>query len=75
MRTDVEALLVRAGEAGRGGPRQPECFLVPIDVCYELVGELRRVWRGFDGGSEAHVALQQFFDRVRARAHATGARA
>ena len=45
-----------------------ECFLVPIDACYELVGELRRLWRGFDGGSEAHAALDAFFERVRAKA-------
>jgi hypothetical protein len=41
---------------------------VPIDVCYELVGELRRLWKGFDGGTEAHAALDAFFDRVRAKA-------
>ena len=51
---------------------QPECYLVPIDVCYELVGELRRLWKGFDGGTEAHAALDAFFDRVRDRA-TTGA--
>ena len=28
---------------------------MPIDACYELVGHLRRLWRGFDGGREAHV--------------------
>jgi hypothetical protein len=71
---DVEALLVRAGD-GRGRPAAPECFLVPIDACYELVGQLRRLWRGFDGGQEAHRALETFFDGVRARArpaHAAG---
>ena len=36
----------------------------PIDACYELVGHLRRLWRGFDGGREAHDALDGFFDRV-----------
>ena len=59
---DVEALLVRAGRDGAEG------FVVPIDACYELVGEMRRLWRGFDGGSEARAALDAFFDRVRARA-------
>ena len=49
---------------------QAECFLVPIDVCYELVGELRRLWRGFDGGTEAHQAMEEFFDRVRSRSGA-----
>jgi hypothetical protein len=55
---------VRAGRGGEGA----ECFLVPIDVCYELVGHMRRLWRGFDGGQEAHEALDAFFERVRARA-------
>lgn len=62
LEPDVEALLVRAeGDVSA-------CFLVPIDACYELVGHLRRLWRGFDGGREAHEALDGFFDRVRARA-------
>lgn len=68
LRPDVEALLIRSDEDRSGEPSPPECFLVPIDACYELVGELRRLWRGFDGGSEAHAALDAFFDRVRARA-------
>jgi hypothetical protein len=62
---DVEAILVHAVGPDR---RQPECFLVPIDACYELVGQLRLLWRGFDGGAEAHAALAAFFDGVRARA-------
>jgi hypothetical protein len=41
---------------------------VPIDACYEMVGQLRRLWRGFDGGQEAHDALDAFFDRIRTRA-------
>ena len=48
---DVEALLVRGtGDRERDGF---DCHLVPIDACYELVGRLRRLWRGFDGGQEA----------------------
>ncbi len=62
---DVEAFLVRA-DTRRSAP--PECYLVPIDWCYELVGELRTSWRGFDGGQEAHQALDRFFDRVRQQA-------
>ena len=61
---DVEAFLVRADRESGGA----ECFLVPIDACYELVGHLRRLWKGFDGGREAHDALDAFFARVRARA-------
>ena len=60
---DVEALLVRTDRGGGA-----ECFLVPIDACYELVGRLRQLWRGFDGGSEARQALDDFFDGVRQRA-------
>jgi hypothetical protein len=64
LQSDVEAFLVRA----LPNSSEVECFLVPIDACYELVGQLRRLWRGFDGGREAHDALDTFFDRVRARA-------
>ena len=64
MEPDVEAFLVRA-QPDRAGA---ECFLVPIDACYELVGHLRRLWRGFDGGREAHDAIDAFFDQVRAQA-------
>jgi len=58
---DVEALLVR--RAGEGF----ECFLVPIDACYELVGLVRMHWKGFDGGQEAWEAIDGFFDAVRER--------
>jgi hypothetical protein len=58
---DVEALLVR--RAGEGF----ECFLVPIDACYELVGLVRMHWKGFDGGEEAWEAIDGFFDAVRDR--------
>lgn len=63
---DVEALIVRMPEDGsdRGG----ECYLVPIDACYELVGQLRRVWRGFDGGQQARARIDEFFSSVAARA-------
>jgi hypothetical protein len=59
MRPDVEALLVRRGHDG---------YLVPIDACYELVGRLRTLWRGFDGGQEAHAAIATFFDGLARRA-------
>lgn len=62
LRPDVEALLVRRTK----GPGD-SCHLVPIDACYELVGRLRAVWRGFDGGREAHDAMDAFFAQVEAR--------
>ncbi|WP_328477985.1 DUF5947 family protein [Actinoplanes sp. NBC_00393] len=58
MLPDVEALLVG---------RDAGSYLVPIDVCYELTGALRTRWRGFDGGREAHEAMDAFFTRLRAR--------
>lgn len=62
LRPDVEALLVRAQD------QAVEAYLVPIDACYSLVGQLRRLWRGFDGGSEARACLAGFFEQIRGRA-------
>ncbi|MDQ6648906.1 MAG: DUF5947 family protein [Actinomycetota bacterium] len=61
LRTDVEALLVHTER------QQVEAFLVPIDVCYELVGHLRMLWRGFDGGQDVRLRMSEFFDGVRAK--------
>jgi Family of unknown function (DUF5947) len=73
LQPDVEAFLVRSADR-RSGIAQAECYLVPIDVCYELVGQLRRLWKGFDGGTEAHAALDAFFDRVLDRANSGASR-
>jgi Family of unknown function (DUF5947) len=64
MAPDVEALLVRTPGRGSG---DISCYLVPIDTCYELVGQLRAVWRGFDGGQEARERIDAFFARVASR--------
>ena len=66
---DVEALLIRAPERGRGSTDRTDftCNIVPIDACYELVGGLRQLWRGFDGGQDAHDAMDRFFDMVSAK--------
>lgn len=61
---DVEALLIHRSDAGRG---EFVCHLVPIDACYELVGTMRKTWRGFDGGQEARAAMADFFATVQAR--------
>ena len=53
MEPDVEALLIRGADRGNAF----SCHLVPIDTCYELVGRLRLLWRGFDGGSEVRAAI------------------
>jgi hypothetical protein len=63
---DVEALLINKNDDGF------ECFLVPIDVCYELVGLVRLHWRGFDGGTEAWEAIDGFFAGLRQRSTRVG---
>jgi hypothetical protein len=69
VQDDVEALLLyrRRGQAA-------ECFLVPVDACYELVGLVRRHWRGLSGGDAAWQAIDAFFDGLRARAARGGDR-
>lgn len=61
---DVEAVIMRAPGREHVGF---SCFLVPVDACYELVGELRRVWSGFDGGQGARDCIEQFFATVAQR--------
>jgi Family of unknown function (DUF5947) len=70
---DVEALLVRVPEndGADGEFAQPQSFLVPIDACYEFVGRLRMLWRGFDGGQEARQFIDSFFSQIDARAKKT----
>ncbi|MGW2562746.1 DUF5947 family protein [Streptomyces sp. NPDC001514] len=62
LEPDVEALLLRR----TGG--DTECYLVPVDICYELVGRMRLHWQGFDGGAEARAELDAFFAHVREQA-------
>lgn len=64
---DVEAVLMKTEKGAI------ECFIVPIDTCYELVGRLRQCWRGFDGGQEAHKQLIDFFDRTRQKSRPAAA--
>jgi hypothetical protein len=72
---DVEALLVRVPDNDGADPgsseaefAEPQSYLVPIDTCYEFVGRLRMLWRGFDGGQEARQFIDDFFAQVKARA-------
>ncbi|MEV6419407.1 DUF5947 family protein [Streptomyces sp. NPDC051662] len=67
LRPDTEALLIRR-EREAEGLGTGECYLVPVDACYELVGRMRLHWQGFDGGAEARADLAEFFARVRAKA-------
>ncbi|MGQ0464918.1 MAG: DUF5947 family protein [Sporichthyaceae bacterium] len=63
LEPDVEALVVR-----RHRDRAHEYYVVPIDTCYELVGRVRMLWSGFDGGAEVRADLDAFFAAVRSRA-------
>jgi hypothetical protein len=54
---DVEAVFVTNLEA----------FLIPIDACYALVGEVRLRWSGLDGGEEVRQSMAAFLDDLRAR--------
>ncbi len=63
LEPDVEALLIF-----RKKDAELQSYLVPIDVCYELVGLIRKSWKGFDGGEEAWRDIGRFFDEVRTRA-------
>jgi hypothetical protein len=65
---DVEALLVRNVKRRENF----DCYIVPIDACYELVGRIRRRWKGFDGGEEAWTEIDGFFADLRARSGETG---
>ena len=58
---DVEAVLLRRHDGGI------DAHLVPIDACYRLVGLVRTTWKGFDGGEEAHNAIDAFFADLRER--------
>jgi hypothetical protein len=57
---DVEAVLLRRTDDAF------ECFLVPIDRCYELVGLVRQSWVGFSGGQEVWGRIDAFFAAIRA---------
>jgi hypothetical protein len=59
---DVEAVYISSREA----------FLVPIDACFALVGQVRRSWRGLDGGAEVRRVLAGFADDLRRRCRPIG---
>lgn len=58
---DTEALLVRVPDGETASFR---AYLVPIDACYEFVGRLRMMWRGFDGGQDVRSYIDGFFEQL-----------
>jgi hypothetical protein len=67
----VEALLVDRGDDGGPG----SCHVVPIDACYQLVGQLRLSWTGFDGGPQARADIADFLATVQGRSQPINVRA
>lgn len=59
---DVEAILFR--RTGNGA----DCFLVPIDVCYRLVGTVRLYWTGLDGGDQLREHIDALFAEIKDKA-------
>jgi hypothetical protein len=58
---DVETVFVtRTGDG-------LEAYLIPIDACYALVGEVRLRWRGLDGGDAVRQIMIGFVDGLRTR--------
>lgn len=62
MEPDVEALLVNRVKGAE------EYWLVPVDVCYELVALIRTSWNGLAGGPEVWAGLASFFVTLSSRA-------
>lgn len=59
---DVEALV-----ANRIG-KEAAYFILPIDLCYRLVGLIRMQWRGLSGGVDVWKAIAEFFEDIDRRA-------
>ena len=64
LEPDVEALLVNRVGATR------EYFIVPIDLCFKLVGLIRLHWRGLSGGAAVWGEIAHYFDDLRRKANA-----
>jgi hypothetical protein len=62
LEQDVEALLVHRTRGAR------DHWLVPVDRCYELVGLIRKGWKGFGGGPDVWAEVDRFFERLRREA-------
>lgn len=65
LEPDVEALLINRVE------RERAYYLVPIDLCYRLVGLLRAKWNGLHGGTEVWEAIAAFFAELANKAVST----
>jgi Family of unknown function (DUF5947) len=48
----------------------PVYVVAPIDRCYALTGTVKAHWEGISGGPGVQIAVEQFFERLRAEATA-----
>lgn len=71
LAADVEALLLTPRGAGRDPSAPLDCTLIPIHAGYALIGRLRRLYRGLDGGEEARAALAEAVATLRAKGGAS----
>lgn len=55
---DVEALLINRVKDSR------QYYIVPIDICYRLVGLIRKSWKGLGGGDEVWKTIAEFFTEL-----------
>lgn len=53
---DVDAVLLRRHDGSF------TCYVVPVDLCYALVGVVRSGWTGLGGGPEVWARIAGFFD-------------
>jgi len=63
LEPDVEALLINRIRDAR------EYYIVPLDVCYRLVGIIRLSWRGLSGGEAVWAEIARLFAEIRMRAN------
>lgn len=62
LRPDIEAALLRRQD------ERWQAYLVPVDLCYELVGAVRRHWVGLGGGAEVWAVIDAWFAALDDRA-------
>ena len=64
LKTGLNQTRLKPGRSLTG----PRVLVDPgMQHCYELVGRIRRRWKGFDGGEDAWTEIDAFFAEVRAR--------
>ena len=61
LEPEVEALLLQRSIEGK-----TRGILVPLDAAYDLIGLVRRHWRGFDGG-DARASIDTWISRLEDR--------